>query len=624
MFAKRRDSAEELIERMWTERKERTMTKRYQSRRDFLKTICAGTAAAAMSCRLWPRVGKAKDRPNVVIIITDDQGYGDLGVTGNPVIKTPNIDAMARRSGSMTNFYVHPVCAPTRACLMTGRYNYRTRCIDTYVGRAMMDPAEVTLAEILRGAGYATGIFGKWHLGDCYPMRPMDQGFEESLVHRGGGIGQPADPPGGEGKYTDPILMSNGKQVQTKGYCTDIYFDRAMKWIGKCAGEKRNFLAYIPTNAPHGPFHDVPEKLLNYYRNQDLGNQRFPQETGHKLPQKCDQDKRARIFAMITNIDDNAGRLFAKLDELDLTENTIVIFMVDNGPNGARYVAGMKGNKGGVHEGGIRSPFFVHWPTVIKPGHSSDRIAAHIDVLPTILDACKVPKPAGLKLDGRSLLPLLQTENVDWPDRTIFIQSHRGDRPVLYHHFAARSQRWKLLHASGFGREAFEGEPGFELYDMANDPLEQHDLAQERTDIVEKMRSDYEAWFQDVGSTRPDNYAPPRIHIGTPYENPVVLTRQDWRHMKGRTWASDSNGYWELWSASSAQYDVRLRFPPAELDGQVTLQISDNTLTAPISKGMTERTFKAVPIVKGDARLLATLTVGAKTQGPWQIDVFLR
>jgi len=576
------------------------------------------------SCKMPPKVEKDRNRPNVIIIMTDDQGYGDLGVMGNPVIKTPNIDAMARRSGSMTNFYVHPVCAPTRACLMTGRYNYRTRVVDTWVGRAMMEPQEMTVAEILRQAGYATGIFGKWHLGDNYPMRPMDQGFERSLVHRGGGIGQPADPLGAEGKYTDPMLLDNGTLRQFEGYCTDIYFEKAAQWISKCASENRNFFAYLPTNAPHGPFHDVPEDTLAMYKTMDLSNERFPQDTGHPLPERADQDKRARVFAMITNIDDNVGRLFGTLDELGLTENTLVIFMVDNGPNGRRYVAGMKGMKGHVHEGGIRSPFFIHWPGTIEPGQSSDRIAAHIDVLPTILDACGVPKPAGLRLDGRSLLPLLKGQKVNQPDRMIVIQSHRGDEPVLYHHFAARTQRWKLLHASGFGNETFTGEPKFELYDMAADPLEQHDLARERPDVVGMMRDRYEQWFKDVSSTRPDNYAPPRIHIGTEHENPVVLTRQDWRHIKGRTWAPDSNGYWELFAAASAKYDIRLRFPALEADAKVTLEIANSRFTADVGRGAAEHTFKAVSIRRGEVPLLAILSAESGTRGPWQVDVFRR
>jgi arylsulfatase A-like enzyme len=590
-----------------------------QSRRGFLKSVCLGAAAVAV--RNVPALAAPKDRPNVIIIMTDDQGYGDFGATGNPVIMTPNIDAMAQRSGSMMNFYVHPVCAPTRACLMTGRYNYRTRAIDTYVGRAMMEPEETTLAEILRNTGYATGIFGKWHLGDNYPMRPMDQGFSESLVHRGGGIGQPADPTGGEGKYTDPILLDNGILRQCKGYCTDIYFDRAMSWISQCVSGGKRFFAYIPTNAPHGPFHDVPEGLYKRYKKMNLGNEMFPQDKGHPLPAKSDRDKRARIFAMITNIDENVGRLFKKLGELGVTENTIVIFMVDNGPNGRRYVAGMQGNKGGVHEGGIRSPFFFHWPAAVKPGCSSDHIAAHIDVLPTILDACQVNKPGGLKLDGRSLLPLLKGKPVKWPDRTIYIQSHRGDKPVPYHHFAARSQRWKLLHASGFGRESFEGKPKFELYDMVADPLEQKNLAAEHPDVVERMRKEYEVWFADVSSSRPDNYAPPRIHIGTRHENPVVLTRQDWRHIKGRPWAPDSNGYWELYAAKSGKYNVRLRFPKIGAGGTATLEFAGLIFKKEFSPGRQTIEFKGITIKKGNCRLLATLKFNERESGPWQIDV---
>ena len=600
------------------------MTKWSGTRRSFLRSLGLGAAAMAASCTVAQRGARDTGRPNVVLIMTDDQGYGDLGATGNPIIETPNIDAMASRSGSMENFYVHPVCAPTRACLMTGRYNYRTRVVDTWLGRAMMEPEEVTIAEILHQVGYATGIFGKWHLGDNYPMRPMDQGFEESLVHRGGGIGQPPDPPGGEGKYTDPILLENGKLRQFKGYCTDVYFERAAEWMSSCAAQNKSFFAYIPTNAPHGPFHDVPEEILDRYKRMDLSNERFPQAEGHRLPEKTDQDKRARIFAMITNIDNNVGRLFGKLDELGLTENTIVIFMVDNGPNGRRYVAGMKGSKTHVHEGGIRSPFFVHWPGVVEPGQSSDRIAAHIDVLPTILDACGVQKPAGLELDGRSLLPLLKDQQADWPDRIIVIQSHRGDQPVLYHHFAARTQRWKLLNASGFGNESFKGSPKFELYDMASDPLEEHDLAQERPEIVQAMRARYRQWFEDVSRTRPDNYAPPRIHIGTEYENPVVLTRQDWRHIKGRSWAPDSNGYWELFAAASGKYDIKLRFPELQTDARATLDIAGARLNAEVPKGTTEHIFEGVPISRGNVRLVSALTAAQQTKGPWKVDVLRR
>ena len=563
-------------------------------------------------------------RPNVVLIMTDDQGYGDLGVTGNPVIKTPNIDAMARRSATMENFYVSMVCAPTRACLMTGRYNYRTRCIDTYIGRAMMDPKEVTIAEILRDAGYATGIFGKWHLGDCYPMRPMDQGFEVSLVHRGGGIGQPSDPPGGEGKYTDPILFRNWKQEQMTGYCTDVYYDNAIEFIEMAKKKDRPFFVYLPDNCPHGPFHDVPQAEYEMYKEKNLNNDQFPQEKGHALPKNADTDKRARIFAMITNVDKNIGKLFAKLDSLGLTENTIVIFMVDNGPNGRRFVAGMRGNKSHVHEGGIRSPFFVHWPAELKAGTSCATPSAHIDVLPTLLDACNVERPNGLKLDGRSMLLELRGAKVKRPSRTIYIQGHRGDRPVLYNNFAARSEMWKLVHPTGFGRESFSGEPKLELYHMLTDPLEMNNVVDQHADVVARMKLDYEAWFRDVSSTRPENYAPPRIHVGTPHENPTVLTRQDWRHTHGRPWHRDSMGHWLLYAAASGAYDVRCRFASSPQAGEAILSIDEAKHRLDVPAEATSCVFENVRFEEGNIRLEVVLTHANSTRGIHQADVVRR
>ena len=212
----------------------------------------------------------APSATNVILIMTDDQGWGDFGFQGTPAVKTPSLDRLAAASARMDTFYVSPVCTPTRAALMTGRWTQRSTAIDTYIGRAMLRPEETTLAEALRDAGWATGIFGKWHLGDCYPMRAMDQGFEEALVHRGGGIGQPSDPEGGEGKYTDAILEHNGERVATEGYCTDVYFDAAWEWLANAHEVGQPFFAYIATNAPHGPFHDVPTELYGEYRAADL------------------------------------------------------------------------------------------------------------------------------------------------------------------------------------------------------------------------------------------------------------------------------------------------------------------------------------------------------------------
>ena len=567
-------------------------------------------------------VAQENSPPNIVLIITDDQGYGDFGFTGNPLIRTPHLNKMAAGSARMTQFYVSPVCAPTRASLMTGRYNYRTRVVDTYIGRAMMEPAEVTVAELLGEAGYATGIFGKWHLGDAYPMRPQDQGFDEVLVHRGGGIGQPSDPPGGEGKYTDPILFSGGEEAPMEGYVTDVIFDSAMDWMEEENQAGRPFFAYVATNAPHGPFDDVPAEEYAYYQELDLEGEAYPHHAGLALGNDADLDRLARIFAMITNIDTNVGRLFGRLDELGLTENTLVLFMVDNGPNSRRFTGGMRGMKSEVYEGGIRSPLWAHWPARLQAGHAASPIAAHIDVLPTLVEAAGTRLPDSLEIDGRSLLPLLEGTETDWPDRTLFIQTHRGDAPTRYHHFAARDARWKLVHNSGFGQHDFEGEPAFELYNLEQDPLETQNLAAEHPEVVEEMRARYDAWFDDVSATRPDNYAPPRIYVGTEHENPVVLTRQDWRYAgESGGWDRNAQGYWLLHADEEALYDVRFRFEPEETPGTAQLQAGGTEETLELEPGAETVTFSDVRLPRGDVRLDATLTHGDLTRGVHQIDV---
>ncbi|MEE2889637.1 MAG: sulfatase-like hydrolase/transferase, partial [Planctomycetota bacterium] len=333
--------------------------------------------------RAVPRQQSAAKRPNVIIVMTDDQGYGDLGFHGNPVIKTPNLDAMARESARLDPFYVCPVCAPTRASLMTGRSHQRTRAIDTYIGRAMMDTDEVTIAEILRDAGYATGIFGKWHLGDCYPLRPGDQGFEKSLVHRGGGIGQPSDPVGGERKYTDPILMEDGVPRQMKGYCTDIYFDEALKFARQAHQDEKPFLAIITDNCPHGPWHDTPPEELEMYKDVDLSVAAFPQEKGAPLKGNWNQDQVRRSYAMITNIDENMGKMIEQVDAMGIGKETLILFFCDNGPEGRRFVSGFRGSKSSTLEGGVRSPFFARWPGTLQTGVATSWPAAIYDVLPT-------------------------------------------------------------------------------------------------------------------------------------------------------------------------------------------------------------------------------------------------
>lgn len=505
-------------------------------------------------------------RPNVLVIITDDQGYGDLACNGNPVIRTPHLDQLAKESVRLTNFYVSPVCSPTRASLLTGRYNYRTGVVDTYLGRSMMHADEVTLAEMLRWAGYRTGIFGKWHLGDNYPMRPKDQGFGESLVLKGGGLGQPSDFPGGGG-YTDPVLLRNGHAVRTNGYVSDILTTATIDFIK--TNRERPFFAYLAFNAPHEPLADAPPEHYDRYREMDLGPSRFV-APGWPLPAKLDTDKIARVYSMVSNIDDNVGRVLAKLKELQLDRDTVVVFLTDNGPQHPRFNAGMRGLKGTPYDGGIRVPCFVRWPAGLGAASGSyvDRIAAHVDVTPTLLEACGLPQPPGVNFDGVSLLPLLKGDvsHESWPDRTLFFQWHRGDAPEAERSFAARSQRWKLVQPAGANGAEFQ--PRFELFDLAAEPSETRNVANKHNRVVEEMRDGYRHWFEDV--TAANGRAAPRIKLGTPHENPVVLTRQDWRGPRAG-WGAKNLGHWDVEIAQAGDYEVTVQLAVSAVDSDPPL-----------------------------------------------------
>ena len=521
--------------------------------------------------------------PNVVIVLTDDQGWGDLGAHGNPHLRTPNLDRLYAEGPKMERFYTCTVCAPTRASLMTGRYNYRTRAIDTYLGRAMMDPEEVALAQILRGRGYRTGLFGKWHLGDNYPMRAMDKGFEEVLGHNGGGMCQPADFEGNS--YFDPKLWHNGKEEQHTGYCTDIFGDAAARFIEEHQDEP--FFVYLPTNAPHSPL-QIGDEWVEPYRQMGLN------------------DTFARVYGMIENIDHNVGKLLDKLDELGIAENTIFIFMGDNGPCGSqahqgetRFNAGLRDIKGSPYEGGIRVPCTIRWPGRFPSELRIDRIAHLIDIVPTIAAACGATLPEGLTIDGVDLLPLLEGEvpTDDWPDRTLYTQWHRGDTPERYRGSAAFAQQYKLVN-------------GEELYDITADNGEQHDLAAERSDTVEKMRKQYDEWFDDVSSTRPDNYAPPRIHLGTPHENPVILTRQDWRVHGEDGWGDNDYGHWEVLVTEAGAYSVRARFPEPDEPAIAHFKLDGVAIQQRVEPGASWCMFEPVELPEGPGQLETWLETG--------------
>jgi len=561
-----------------------------------------------------PGAAAAADRPNVLVIITDDQGYGDLGVHDNPRIKTPNLDQFARQSVRLKSFYVSPVCSPTRASLLTGRYNYRTGVVDTYQGRSMMHPSEVTLAEMLGAAGYRTGIFGKWHLGDNAPLRAIDQGFQEALVIKGGGIGQASDPSGGS-SYFDPILQHNGKEERFKGYCSDIFADAAIDFLSK-HGE-RPFFAYIAFNCPHEPL-EAPEPELAGYRAMNLALSQFPQ-LGQPIPASfaAPQEMVARVYAMVSNIDANVGRVLKALDDGGLSSNTIVVFLTDNGPAFVRFNDGLRGWKGSVYDGGIHVPCYIRWPGHFPAGHVVDRIAAHVDMTPTLLDACGLAAPSGVKFDGRSLLLLLRGFSAaGWADRTLYFQWHRGDRPEPGRAFAARTQQYKLLRPEP--PPGARKPPPLELYDMERDPYELHSVAAKYPEVVKRMYNGYLAWFQDVASTR--GFDPIRIELGGPRENPTILTRQDWRGPRAGTGLNDL-GYWEIEQPHAGRCDIKLDLQPRRFPTEAHFALGGVKLKQPIAAGVTECWFRSVELPRGPCRLEAWVEGNGASAGVWRVTV---
>ena len=497
----------------------------------------------------------AVERPNIVVVLTDDQGYADVGVHGNSGLNTPNLDRFAAEGVELRRFYVSPVCAPTRASLLTGRYYYRTGVIHTSRGGAKMSGDEITIAELLGAAGYKTGIFGKWHLGDNAPMRPQDQGFSESLVHKGGGIDQAPDKPN---SYFDPDLWHNGRPTKAHGYCTDVFFDAAIRFIE--SNRNTPFFVYLPTNAPHTPL-QVDTAYSEPYSVAGL------------------DETTSRAYGMITNIDDNFGRLLNRLSELGLKDRTLVVFMGDNGPQQQRYNAGLRARKSFVYEGGIRVPFFVQWPGYLSGGRKTEQIAAHIDILPTLLAVSRASKPASLHLDGRNLLPLLKGDVTEWPDdRRLYLQCHRGLRPKRYQNFAAVTQRYKLVGDPGtFSVEDLDTErqPVLELYDLGLDPGEKRNLAQRYPRIVETLRLGYESWFESVKSSR--NFRPGVIRLRTDTENPVRLCRY-----QDATYRMGIPDGWVVELERPVRYRVTVERGSRVTSGRIYVQWLNRTMSQPL------------------------------------------
>lgn len=508
---------------------------------------------------------QASKHPNIILIITDDQGYGDFGFTGNPYVKTPVLDQLAKESVRFENFYVSPVCAPTRSSLLTGRYSLRTGIRDTYNGGALMTQNEVTVAEMLKQANYKTGIFGKWHLGDNYPMRPMDQGFDESVIHLSGGMGQVGDFTTyfrKDSSYFDPVLWHNGKQEAYQGYCSDIFASQAIQFIEK--NKNQPFFCYLAFNAPHTPL-QVPDSYYQRYKHIDPS---IPVEGDTwPFPKMTEADKEAarRVFAMVNNIDDNIGRLLKYLDDAGITDNTIVLFLTDNGPQQSRYVAGMKGLKGSVFRGGVRVPLLVRHPDVAK-GSVINATAAHIDILPTIAAVCEVELPKYKKLDGKNLLPLILGQSETWPERSLFFYWTRRF-PELYNNIALQKGDYKLVGLTSYDAPI----ASFELYDIRNDPFELNNLVEKEPTLAANLKKELDDHYFEL--IRSENLLhPPLIEVGTPYENPVFLNRNDAGGERGIWAQEEAYGNWKV-HINAGVYTIRFKFiRPVDPDGSLLLE----------------------------------------------------
>ena len=511
--------------------------------------------------------GFSQSRPNVVVIITDDQGYGDLGVTGNPHVRTPTIDQLARESIQLANFYVSPVCAPTRSSLMTGRYSLRTGVHDTYNGGSIMATSEVTIAEMLRPANYRSGIFGKWHLGDNYPSRPQDQGFDESVIHLAGGIGQVGDVTNyfqGDSSYFNPVLWHNGEQQAYSGYCSDVFADQAVNFIRE--NKDSPFFCYLSFNAPHTPL-QVPGEYYQMY--QDIDPAAGFAEGDPPLPTMTEKNKEdaRKVYAMVTNIDDNVKKVLNTLDELNLADNTLVIFLTDNGPQQPRYRAGLRGQKSSVYRGGVRVPCFFRYPARFGDSPPVEVNATHMDILPTLSDICRVPLPKNRILDGKSLLPLLQGDLVGWRDRPLFFSWTR-QYPELYHNVALQQGNYKLVRQTSYDAKVAD----FELYDVQRDPYEQHNLIADEFPLAQRLKQTLDEQFFALINA-PNLIEPPRIVIGSERENPVILSRNDASGERG-IWAQEEiYGKWQVRIATEGYYTVLFRFlNPVAPGGTLLLQ----------------------------------------------------
>ncbi len=508
-----------------------------------IRPVCRGLSLCYLLClSLFLTLGlgligcraESTNPPNVILVLTDDQGYGDIGAHGSPYVKTPALDRLHAESVRLTDFHVDPCCSPTRAALLTGLYSARTGVWHTIGGRSLLRQGKLTVADVFRSGGYRTAIFGKWHLGDNYPFRPQDRGFEEVLVHGSGVIGNRWDFWGND--YIDDTYFRNGTPERFEGYCNTVWFDEAIAFIRE--NREGPFFCFLSTNVPHAPL-VVDDAYIEPYRSQV-------------------SERLASYYGMITRFDDDLARLLAEVERMGLVDNTILIFMTDNGPcpwyGGIvideqgfveeGYSAGMRGGKIWGYENAHRVPLFMRWPAGgIGGGKDVSRLTAHIDLLPTLIELCGLETPEDADMDGRSFLPLLLDPEAPWPERTLFVHNQRVDFPEKYKDFQVLTQRWRLVKRD---RE--------ELYDIRIDPGQRNDVSAEHPDVVKALHQEYEEWWADISR---DFGLYDQTIIGSDLESPTPLYSHD-AHRKNR------DNIWVITVEKDGAYRFRTSHWPQE------------------------------------------------------------
>ena len=493
---------------------------------------------------------KADQAPNVIFILTDDQGIGDLSCHGNPWIKTPNLDKLYNQSVRMTDFHVSPYCAPTRSALMTGKYPINNGVWATYKGRDAMTEG-TTLADVFKQNGYKTGMFGKWHLGDNYPVRPIDCGFDLAIQHKAGGVGELSDYWGNS--YFDDVYFVNEKAEKFEGYCTDIWFNQTTKFINE--NKDKPFFIYLATNAPHSPW-IVDNKYSNPYK-------------------QLEKDKKivsADFYGMIANLDENIGKLEKFLRKNDLIDNTILIFMTDNGSSGGisrdgkiGYNKGFRGMKGGKTEGGHRVPFFIRWPNgKIKGGVDINQLTAHVDILPTLISLCKLNVCDSIRFDGLDISSILQKEEENLDHRTVFVHHRQDWRPPMdVKQTCVLNKKWRLKN-------------GNELYNVKNDKYQKNNLLKQYPKIVKTLLNSNEN-FVKTAKTKSEYQQLPVNVIGNKNQKEIKLTIQHaigedkgiWKCEQVAQGMKNTNNTHSIRIDRSAWYEISCCRWPKECPGPV-------------------------------------------------------